>query len=79
MMNLIRHRRSHIPNTLAIFAIIMLLATSAVGLGGLQDTDPAGKSMAASTTVKTNDNKDLNSSVENKRRGLKLGLLLFRR
>jgi len=79
MMNLLPHHRLHIPNGLAIFAAIMLLVTSVVGFGGLQDTHPSGNDITASTIAKTTDNTDMNSSVENKRRGLKLGLLLFRR
>ena len=79
MMNLLPHHRLHIPNGLAIFAAIMLLVTSVVGFGGSQDTYPSGKDMTASTIAKTTDNTDMNDSVENKRRGLKLGLLLFRR
>ena len=79
MMNLLPHHRLHIPNGLAVFAAIMLLVTSAVGFGGSQDTNPAGKDITATATVKTTDNADMNSSIENKRRGLKLGLLLFRR
>ena len=79
MMNLLPHHRLHIPNGLAVFAAIMLLVTSAVGFSGSQDTYPAGKDITATTIVKTTDTADMNDSVENKRRGLKLGLLLFRR
>ena len=79
MMNLLPHHRLHITNGLAVFAAIMLLVTSAVGFGGSQDTNPASKNITATATVKTTDNTDMNSSMENKRRGLKLGLLLFRR
>ena len=79
MMNLLPHHRLHIPNGLAILAAVMLLVTSVVGFGGSQDSYPAGKNINASTTVKIADSTDIDSSVENKRRGLKLGLLLFRR
>ena len=79
MMNLIPHHRLHIPNTLAVFAVILLLVASAVSFSGTQDIYPSGKYITSSATVTAADSSDMNNSVENKRRGLKLGLLLFRR
>ena len=93
MMNLLPHHRFHIPNSLAIFAAVLLLVTSVVGFetnqekvrpgtgreAGLGHIYSSDQEATPSTKVSTNTNDGINDSAEHKRRGLNLGLLLFRR
>ena len=77
MLNLKPHHRFHIPNTLAIFAAVLLLVTSVVGFENNHEGHSSGQDATPSVKVDTNDS--INDSAKHKRRGLKLGLLLFRR
>jgi hypothetical protein len=79
MMNLLPHHRFHIPNSLAIFAAVLLLVTSVVGFESNQEVYSSDQEATPSTKVSTNTNDSINDSAEHKRRGLNLGLLLFRR
>ena len=77
MMNLIPHHRVHIPNTLAIFAVVLLLISSATGFVTSQKADASGQQV--SVKADSTENESINTSASKKSRGLKLGLLLFRR
>ena len=79
MLHMTPHHRLHIPNGLAVLAAVLLLITSYAGYQSNQDADPAGMNSAPSATVNSDENDKVNDAVTNKRRGLNLGLLLFRR
>ena len=79
MLHITPHHRLHIPNGLAVLAAVLLLITSYAGYQSNQDADTAGMNSAPSATVSSDDNDKVNDAVTNKRRGLNLGLLLFRR
>ena len=79
MMNLLPHHRIHIPNSLAIFAAILLIASSVAGFGTSQDAYSSGQEITPSANVKNADSKHVSDGIEKKTRGLNLGLLLFRR
>ena len=79
MMNLLPHHRFHIPNSLAIFAAVLLLVTSVVGFETKQTINSSGQEATTSMKVNTDSNDSISNSAEHKRRGLNLGLLLFRR
>ena len=79
MMNLLPHHIFHIPNSLAMFAALLLLVTSVVGFENNQEVFSSGQDVTPSIKVDTNTNDSINDSAEHKRRGLNLGLLLFRR
>ncbi len=75
MKNLLPHRRLQIPNSLAMLAAVLLLVTSVVGFKTNQEVFTSEQNSTPSIKVDT----DINDSAEHKRRGLNLGLLLFRR
>jgi hypothetical protein len=75
MMNLIPHHRIQIPNGLAMFAALLLLISSVTGF----KTSQEGYSSGQETTTSIKAGSGIDDSAENKSRGLKLGLLLFRR
>ena len=79
MMNLIQHHRLHIPNGLAMFAALLLLTSSITGFESSQEGYSSDQESTASTKVEATDRDSINDAVENKHRGLNLGLLLFRR
>ncbi len=79
MMNLHPHNRFHIPNRLAMFAALLLLISSVVGYGASQEVYSSGQEIITSIKTDSADNDSINDAAEHKRRGLKLGLLLFRR
>ena len=79
MMNLLPHHRLHIPNSLAIFAAVLLLVASVVGFETKQEIHSSGQEASTSIKVNTDTNDSISDSAEHKRRGLNLGLLLFRR
>jgi hypothetical protein len=58
---------------------VLLLVTSVVGFETRQKINSSGQEATPSTKVSTNTNDSINDSAEHKRRGLNLGLLLFRR
>ena len=78
MMNLLPHQRLQIPNGLAIFAAVLLLVTSVVGFETKQEIHSSGQETTTTLKVNTDTNEGISDSAEHKRRGLNLGLLLFR-
>jgi hypothetical protein len=79
MMNLRPHRRLHIPNGLAIFAALMLIGSSIVGYETTRGVYSSSQETRTSAKVQNAENDRINDTIERKSRGLKLGLLLFRR
>ena len=79
MKNLLPHHRLQIPNSLAIFAAVLLLVTSVVGFETNQEVNSSGQETTTTLKVNTDSNEGISDSAEHKRRGLNLGLLLFRR
>jgi len=79
MMNLLPHHRLHIPNSLAIFAAVLLLVASVVGFETKQEIHSSSQEASTSIKANTDTNDSISDSAEHKRRGLNLGLLLFRR
>ena len=79
MTHLLPNHRIRIPNGLAVAAALLLLASSVVGYESSQDIYSSGQGVAPASNVDTSDNDGVNDAAEHKRRGLNLGLLLFRR
>ena len=79
MMNFRPQYRVHIPNTLAIFAVVLLLISSTTGFGTSQEVSETGQQTTHSVKADSTGNESINTSASNKSRGLSLGLLLFRR
>jgi hypothetical protein len=64
---------------LAMFAAMLLLITCLVGFEGDRDVYASSPEIISSAKVDSAKSDKVNDSVEHKRRGLNLGLLLFRR
>ena len=79
MLNLRPHRRIHIPNTLAIFAVMLLLISSVSGFDTGHKSEISTQRAVHSVNADNAGNESVNTSVSNKSRGINLGLLLFRR
>jgi hypothetical protein len=79
MMKLLPHHRVHIPNSLAIFAALLLIASSVTGFDTGQEAYSSGQEITPSANVKNADSDHINDGIEKKTRGINLGLLLFRR
>ena len=79
MLNLRPHRRLHIPNGLAIFAALLLIGSSIVGYETTQGVYSSSQETRTSAKAENAETDRINDAVERKSRGLKLGLLLFRR
>ena len=79
MMKLLPHHRLHIPNGLAMLAALLLLISSVTGVKNSAEDQHAGDGVAAQTRVEASENSDIADTAMPKRRGLNLGLLLFRR
>ncbi len=79
MLNLLPHRRLHIPNGLAIFAALLLIGSSIVGYETTQGVYSSSQETRTSAKAENAETDRINDTVERKSRGLKLGLLLFRR
>ncbi len=79
MMKFRPHYRVRIPNTLAILAVVLLLISSVTGVENSQETNAPGQQITNSVKVDNAGNESINTSASKKPRGLKLGLLLFRR
>ena len=75
MMNLHKHHRIQIPNSLAMFAVLLLIISSVGGVESNQEAVTSGPK----TKVSVNADDTIKSVVKSKSSGLKLGLLLFRR
>ena len=79
MMHLLPHHRIHIPNGLAMFAALLLLIISVTGFETNQEVYSSGQEVKSSAKIESNGGDSISDAVEHKRRGLNLGLLLFRR
>jgi hypothetical protein len=79
MMHLLPHHRIHIPNGLAMFAALLLLISSATGFETNQEANSSAQELTSSANIETNKGDGINDAAEQKRRGLNIGLLLFRR
>lgn len=79
MLNLVPHRRLHVPHGLAIFAALLLVASGFIGYEVNKDVYTSNQETAISTQATNTEGDQINDAVETKSRGLKLGLLLFRR
>jgi len=79
MLNLRPHHRIHIPNSLAVVAVVLLLIVSAANFVSVNDGVSPGQEsgISASAEGAPGDN-GIDTSVK-KSRGLNLGLMLFRR
>ena len=79
MMKLLPHHQFHIPNSLAIFAAILLLVSSIVGYEAKQKVNSPGHEIMTASKVDNAENNAVNDAAKRGSRGLNLGLLLFRR
>ena len=79
MMNLLPHHRLHVPNSLAVFAAVLLLITSAVGFETNQEVNSSGQESIISVKAENDEKPRISDTVKQKRRGLNLGFPLFRR
>ena len=77
MLNLRPKNRPKMPNSLAIFAVLMLLISAVANVETRQEGVSAGQQTTIS--AKAAESESINTSVKSKSRGLNLGLLLFRR
>ena len=73
------HYRVHIPNTLAIFAVVLLLISSVTGVETSQETNASGQQISNSVKADNAGNQSISTSASKKPSGFKLGSLLFRR
>jgi len=62
-----------------VFAAVLLLISAVVGYDNTQNGYSSSQETTSSTKIEVTGDENINDAVENKRRGLKLGLLLFRR
>ena len=79
MMNLVPHHRFHIPNGLAMTAALLLLISSVVGSETRHEVYSSDQNIMPSATIESTENSNANDTAQRSRRGLNLGLLLFRR
>ena len=79
MLHLLPHHRIHIPNGLAMFAALLLLVSSVAGFGTNQNLHSSGQDISSPVKVESAKGDSIDDVAEHKRRGLNLGLLLFRR
>jgi Tfp pilus tip-associated adhesin PilY1 len=79
MLNLRPHHRIKMPNSLAIFAVVLLLASAVAGFESNQGSISSGQQTIISTKSDNTGNNSVKHTTENKSHGLNLGLLLFRR
>lgn len=80
MMRLTLHHKFRIPDGLAILAALLLLLSATAGYDASQAAHSASEGGTPVTTTDAgNDDDNIDATTANKRRGLNLGLLLFRR
>jgi len=79
MMNIRPYHRVHIPNSLAIFAAVLLLISAVTGFETHQKESFFGEETTISTKTDNAGNDGADNATKIKSRGLNLGLLLFRR
>jgi len=79
MLNLTRHSKFQVPNTLAVIAAILLLVSSFTGMSSNPESDASGLGPASAVRVESADNDSIDKTAEHEHRGLNLEFLLFRR
>ncbi|MDX2417728.1 MAG: hypothetical protein QNK19_09745 [Xanthomonadales bacterium] len=79
MINLRPTHRVHIPNSLAIFAVLFLLISAVANSDTNQEEVSSGQETIISAKAEDSGNDGLNTETKTRSRGLNLGLLLFRR
>ncbi len=79
MLNLTPHHRIHIPNSLAVVAVLLLLIVSAANFINVNDSVSPGQESSISTNAEGVSRDNVINASGKKSRGLHLGLLLFRR
>ncbi len=79
MLHLTPHHRIHIPNSVAIFAVLLLLISSAAGVETRQNEVSSDQKSSISAKVDGAGSDSVSNTAEKKSRGLNLSLLLFRR
>jgi len=79
MLNLRPHHRIHIPNSLAVVAVLLLLIVSAANFVNMNDGVTPGQDNSISTNAESASRDNVINASGKKSRGLNLGLLLFRR
>ena len=79
MLNLRPHHRIHIPNSLAVVAVLLLLIVSAANFVSVNDTVSPGQETSVSTNAEGAASDKVIKASGKKSRGLNLGLMLFRR
>ncbi len=79
MLNLTPHTRFHVPNGLAMLAAVLLLASSVTTVR--HDTEAPSSSADTNSAIQLEsvEKNTVPDTVEEKRRGLNLDFLLFRR
>ncbi len=77
-MNFITQHRVRIPNSLAIIAAVMLLGSSVADFSGKQDGYTSAPDDRPKAEAGKQGNDVIDNSAKHHRRGLNLGLLLFR-
>jgi len=79
MLNLTPQRRIRIPDSIAVLAVLLLLACSAAKIETRQDGVSSGQESGIATKADSSGIDRVIDTAEKKSRGLNLGLLLFRR
>jgi hypothetical protein len=79
MLNLKPHHRLQVPNGPAAIAAVLLLVSGYAGYNTRQDVHTVEVESTPSVEAEATDDSNVIDSAEHKRRGLNLGLLLFRR
>jgi len=73
------HHRVHVPNSLAIFAGLLLLISGIASFEAKQEEVSSGQQATISEKVDTAGSEGVGNAVKIKSGGLKLGLLFFSR
>jgi len=79
MLNLRPHHRIHIPNSLAVVAVLLLLIVSAANFVSVNDGVSPGQASSISTNTEGASNDNVINASAKKSRRINLGLMLFRR
>jgi hypothetical protein len=79
MLKLRPHHRIRIPNSLAVFAAMLLLISTVAGIDIRQSAVASGQESGIAVKAESAGANKASQVAEKKPRGLNLGLLLFRR
>jgi hypothetical protein len=79
MMKLLPHQRLRIPNSLAVFAAVLLLVSSVAGFEANQEVQSSGQEVITSVKSGKANTNQVKDTARHKSRSLNLGFLLFRR